>query len=352
MNAHSHIHHLEGGTEESFSRGRSAIAEDIERENAPGLRVMQFAHGLCLRMARRLEAKGYRPPAPSAIDDAEGAVVERVCCLWARRGVEAIDWSRAKPSLARHCGRIAVRFLTRLEAGMTGRKGTRQAQERPAAIPLTAHELELERAALQAWAQNGGAMLRTEEEEAALERERESQRRAASRWIWSVLVEPLERDLTPAERRHPARQAAGRSARARATLVIRLIHADSMSEAAACAGFASARSAAESLRRDHTFERLAAAVETLPHITELRRELRARGLAAANAVRQERLVAARRGEAAEQAAAAQRRQRAIAHACRIKHELRRARESLAAQLTGAAKGLWAGTSDCSVPPFC
>jgi hypothetical protein len=245
------------------------------------------------RGGRHFTGRG-RAPSQTSLQDAAAAAA--AACWFEWQCYSALcgdDWTPgAVRYLAGAAWRAAFRSLTQdASEGRTGRKAGCSTATGADSVSLADASLAVERASLQAWADDrqGRIFNPGESEEARTARAR----RDVIEWITGVL------DVR-------AKGRTGAAERARASVLIRVIHGRDFATAARCAGFATGRAAVESFRSGKVWARLRAAVTR--RVTERERALhamraRAAGRAAV-AIRMQRAASPGAGRADVQPATA------------------------------------------------
>jgi hypothetical protein len=172
-----------------------------------------------------------------------------------------LEFHEIRRDIARNAWQAARQSLTARGDGMTGRHaqdGAGEVETTPLLAPSQADLKSLEVAAqsgqLTSIAHSGSDSPR--------DLARVEARADCQRWVWFVLVKSWARHVAPEHAKSPAHVAKLKAARARARLVVRLIQGDTLTDAAAFAGFKSARAANESLRSGQVWESLQQAAES------------------------------------------------------------------------------------------
>jgi len=228
--------------------------------------------GAAARAGRYLwQLRGVKPSETSLEEGASAAAAAMALVVPCWDKVNPEHWQNGR--LARFLFRVGWRaaFRAIVANGFTGDKAT----DNVSTLPLSAGALEVERASLQAWAEQSGVTPDTAQDEA---------RRAVAAFVWRGLVWECGRK----------NKTALRAARQRARLLIRLVYGHRLPDAARLAGFASARAAIESMRAGKVFSTLATAATSrssrLPGMAQLAQSARQAGLAAGLSVKAQRCL--------------------------------------------------------------
>lgn len=242
----------------------------------PGRRVNFHGAGMVASAAQYLFAKRGVKPCDTSLEEAAATATARAWSAWLEWSYCCGDvWSdTARRYLAGQAWRAAFGSLSRDEAqGLTGRRAGQVGGA--SLVPLSEAELHVARASLQRWAEDrqGRIFFDPDQDQARALR---SARRRVARWLWGALgCEAGKGRLTNGQ------WAALRAARARWSVLVRVIHGRDWATAARGAGFASGKSAAESFRAGKVWARLRLAVRG--HLGQRERRLLAVRLRAARA---------------------------------------------------------------------
>ena len=265
---------------------RPDIAKAIQAEEHNGKCILALAGG-----------RGWKAGQPIGLNSS-GAAARAARYLWQMRGIKPSvssleeaasaasvamagsvkQWDKVKPEhwenkrLARYVFRVGWRaaFRSMVGNGFTGDR----ASEVVESLPLAAGTLEVDHVSLNVWANQSGVNPDSAQDEA---------RRAMASFVWRSLIGPCYG--------RGAKQAV-KATRQRARLLIRLLHGQSLADAARLTGYASARAAIESLRSGKVFAQLRAAAaqesDCLPGIVHLARAAGKAGRGVRKAIRSQR----------------------------------------------------------------
>ncbi|HEY1171089.1 MAG TPA: hypothetical protein VGH19_06920 [Verrucomicrobiae bacterium] len=270
------------------------IAEEIRKEQEVGLRLMKLAGGegfskaqsatwggggCAARAARSLTRKYGKSPSSTSIQDAAS---DAVSAMWAKvsskRGVRPEHWERSRflKLLWRIGWRAAHKSLVEFASPVSGRSSE---VDKLQFVPLSDVQLEVEQAGLQTWANQAAVRPPSAKDNA---------RETACRWVWAVLVGSIKgKGAGPSQARRTAAQ--------RARVLVRLLHGQSLSDAARLSGFASGRAAVESFRSGQVWAKLGDACtdhwERMPELKHLRARARVTALRAGKLIKAQRALA-------------------------------------------------------------
>ena len=261
---------IAAGIEVEEFNGRCLLALAGGRGWSAGRPVGFHSGGAAARAGRYLwQLRGVKPSETSLEEGASAATAAMALTVRCWDKVKPEHWQNGR--LARFLFRVGWRaaFQAIVANGFTGDKAT----DNVSTLPLSAGALEVERASLQAWAEQSGVTPDTAQDEA---------RRAVAAFVWRGLVSECGRK----------NKTALRAVRQRARLLIRLVYGHRLPDAARLAGFASARAAIESMRSGKVFSTLATAATSrssrLPGMAQLAQSARQAGQSAGQAVKAQR----------------------------------------------------------------